>query len=355
MFKRRQDEGFNLSFLDVMACGLGAVLMILILVKFQANSAIPSEEVERLEQELAEQSQSNATTQERLSQNQQNLNARDADNARLQNKIAQIQSELKQTQSAIEQEKAIIAELEQAIVAAAPQKADDAIEIASAGEEKYLIGMSVQGAEIGILLDTSASMTDEHIVDIIRRKIGNNANKQKGPKWQRAVGVAKWMLARVPKESKVSVVAFNKDAAVLGSQPVVRANDEAGLASLFREIDNLVPENGTDLQRALEVMTATLPTMTHLYVITDGLPTLMQKGSGFQESRGCKPVTGSDTTITGECRMRVFLHAFKTHAPKVPTNIVLLPLEGDSQAPAAYWDWADITGGTMISPAGNWP
>ncbi|MFC3092942.1 VWA domain-containing protein [Alteromonas sediminis] len=355
MVKRRQEEGFNLSFLDVMACGLGAVLMILILVKFQGHSSMPDTEVERLEQALAAQSAEKSQQQSALTLRRQSLKEATATQDDLTQKITSLRSKLQDTQNAINDEKAIIAELEQAIAAAAPEQADDPIELVSKGEEKYLIGLSIQGTNIGILLDTSASMTDDDVVSIIRRKIANDEVKKQGPKWKRSVNVAKWMLARLPTQANVSVVSFNKEAKVLGQNKINQADDSTQLATLLSEIDELVPTHGTDLSRALQTITAAMPTLSHLYVITDGLPTLLSEGSGFQESRGCRPVSGNDTTITGDCRMRLFLHAFKQHAPKVPTSIVLLPLEGDSQAQAAYWDWADISGGTMISPAGNWP
>ena len=58
---KRQENGFNLAFLDVMACGLGAVLLILIIVNFNDDTPIPSTEIERLQQELAaSESQSQA-------------------------------------------------------------------------------------------------------------------------------------------------------------------------------------------------------------------------------------------------------------------------------------------------------
>lgn len=198
-------------------------------------------------------------------------------------------------------------------------------------------------------------MTDESLIDIIRRKIGSDATKKQGPKWQRTVRVARWMLTRLPKDAQVTVVAFNKTATVLSNRPVSSAKVDASIQSLAQAINEVVPQHGTDLRNGLDTITQAMPDMTDLYVITDGLPTLVANGTGFQERRGCKPVTGNAQTITGECRMRVFLHAFQTAAPKIPTNVVLLPLEGEPQAPAAYWDWADITGGMMISPAGNWP
>ena len=41
---RKAEDGFNLAFLDVMACGLGAVILIFILVDFKAFTPDPTEE-----------------------------------------------------------------------------------------------------------------------------------------------------------------------------------------------------------------------------------------------------------------------------------------------------------------------
>jgi hypothetical protein len=39
----------------------------------------------------------------------------------------------------------------------------------------------------------------------------------------------------------------------------------------------------------------------------------------------------------------------------VPVNVILLPMEGDPMAPAAYWTLARRTRGSFLSPAKDWP
>ena len=48
------------------------------------------------------------------------------------------------------------------------------------GEEDYLLGLKVEGRRIAILIDRSASMTDERLIDIIRRKVRTDAEKRAG-------------------------------------------------------------------------------------------------------------------------------------------------------------------------------
>lgn len=356
MITKRRESGFNLAFLDVMACGLGAVLLILIIVNFNDDTPIPSDEIEKLAQELAatqSQSQSIAnntdTRTEEISTEQANADEQ------AQN-IATLSLKQKGLKQAIASKKAVIAELQDAIAAQAPITADDAIELPSVNEETYLLGLIVEGRRIGILIDTSASMTDDSLIDIIKRKISADSVKQAGPKWQRTLRIVKWMLARLPDSSQVAVVSFNSSAKALGLVPVSSAKVSTNIESLVADINSLIPQNGTNLLEGLEELRRTMPNMTDLYIITDGLPSLISKGSGFSSSRGCNPLPGGQSIITGECRVKVMQRTLNVNRMAgVKTNIVLLPLEGDPQASALYWQWASFTGGTFISPADTWP
>ena len=39
MKRRRRSEGFNLAFLDIMSCGLGAMVLVFILVKYDVSDS----------------------------------------------------------------------------------------------------------------------------------------------------------------------------------------------------------------------------------------------------------------------------------------------------------------------------
>lgn len=355
MAKKKKVDGFNLAFLDVMACGLGAVLMILIVLKFNANTSIPTDEVEKLSLELSVlEDDAKATSTQNLSA-QQALVAEQQASDELEQQIAQLLLQQQATQSAIDKQKAVIADLEQAIAAAAPKQSDDPIEIQGSGEEKYLLGLKMEGERIGILLDVSASMTAESLIDIFKRKVQSDTVKKQGPKWLRAQRILRWMLARLPKNSEVSVVAFSDKASALGKVGYTRISDTQGLATILGDAQKLVPDGGTNLQLGLQEISKQANDLTTLYLITDGLPTQLTAGSGFNNERNCKPSDRSQKTITGACRLKVFAHTFSRFAPRVKTHIVLLPLEGDSQAPVAYWNWANSTAGLMINPARTWP
>lgn len=356
MFKRRRDNGFNLAFLDVMACGLGAVLLILIIVNFNDDTPIPSDEIERLQQELAALQTQSQTLLTDISK-QSALADEIATEAEQQNtEISQLAIKQQQIKQAIDEKKAVIADLEDAVAAVAPETANDLIQLPEVNEETYLLGLIIEGRNIGILIDSSASMTDESLINIIKRKLSSDATKQAGPKWQRTVAISNWMLARIPETSKVSVVTFNDSAMVLGNRNVFNAKVSSNLELLSEQIGKLVPQNGTNLQLGLEEIARVMPNMTDLYIITDGLPSLIEPSSGFSPTRRCNPFKGQQATITGECRVDVLQRTLAVNRLSgVRTNIVLLPLEGDPQASSLYWQWTSYTGGTFISPAGTWP
>lgn len=355
MSKKRKEDGFNLAFLDVMACGLGAVLMILIVLKFNANTPIPSEQIERLAQELSNIEERSQETQKSIEQVNQKIAQENASINEVKQQINELLALKRDAASAIEKQQAVLADLQQSIAASASKQSDDLLTTPGVGEENYLLGLKVQGKRIVILFDSSASMTDEMLLDILKRKIQSDAVKQAGPKWQRSKRILTWMLARLPKDARVTVVSFNQQARVLGGKAGIAASDADGLKALVNDIETVVPSQGTNLQMALQEASKAEPNMSTLYVITDGLPTKLSTGSGFNSSRNCKPSDPTQKTISGACRFDVFKHTFARFAPRVETNIVLLPLEGDTQAPSAFWNWANITGGLMISPASTWP
>ena len=356
MSRKRTSDGFNLAFLDVMACGLGAVLMILIVVKFNASTSIPSDEIQKLEEELAALNDEASQTQKSLDEVNDNIAMEIGTLEDIKKRIEELKVQQDATKRALNDKQAVVANLETAIAARAPLQTDDPIELKGSGEENYLLGLKVEGRKIGILIDSSASMMEENLNDILRLKNSEPGKKKAAAKWRRTVRVAKWLLARLPKESQVSVATFNSEARVLGERPVFSARVSASMKHLSAEIEKLVPNNGTDLREGIRAITQAMPGMTDLYIVTDGLPTLLKPNSGFKESRDCKPITQPKGMRTGECRMLVLAHTFSQDAPKkVKTNIVLLPLQGDHQAPVAYWSWARATGGIVLSPAKGWP
>lgn len=356
MIKRREEDGFNLAFLDVMACGLGAVILIFMLVKFQAHTNEPVEEAERLKAELEQLQTQQQDFKEQLSDVNADKRSQQQLEQQLVGAIDILEKENQDVNRAKSEKVAVVADLEKSVAAAAKHQAQDVVKMSGSGEEQYLLGLKVDGKNIGILLDHSASMTDVKLTDIIKRKIASSKQKKDASKWRRTRRVAKWLLNRVPKDSRVSMVSFNDKAKLVGAKKVVKGNDKKGLKNIAKRVDMLTPTKGTNLQSALAKIKKVNPYIDSLYVITDGLPTLGDNDSGLSSFRKCKSFFGKSNTITGECRYYLFVHSIKNvNLAGVKVNVILLPLEGDPGAADAFWQWSAATGGLFISPARSWP
>lgn len=234
-------------------------------------------------------------------------------------------------------------------------RTEDRIEDDRGGEENYLMGLKVEGRRIAVLLDSSASMTDEALIDIIKRKNGSAVQKQGGPKWLRARKTVRWLLARAPKNSEIIVISYNASVNFLAGKAWKRADNSATLQAVYRELDNLVPEGATNLQKGLQ-MVGELGA-TDLYLVTDGLPTVGEsRYASLNPFASCSSLLGKSSTISGECRVKLFRQTIKDSSPKgVKVNVILLPIEGDPEAVNEYWAWAAQSRGLLISPAVSWP
>ena len=166
-----------------MSCGLGAVILVFMLVKYNVGDApiesdLLTADIQRLELQQQELQQ----TLEEL----QNIAQSEAEKiARLRARLAVLEQTLAQRELSLEQKKARLAALKKDISERPIARKEDLVEDDRGGEENYLLGLKVEGRRIGVLIDSSASMTDEPLLDIIKRKNGSEAEKKQGPKWQR--------------------------------------------------------------------------------------------------------------------------------------------------------------------------
>ena len=104
-----------------------------------------------------------------------------------------------------------------------------------------------------------------------------------------------------------------------------------------------MPKDGTSLENAFVAMNALNPRPDNVIMITDGLPT---QGASAPLIR---------KTIDGDDRLKLFERAFAKYPRNVPFNVILMPMEGDPNAPSAFWVAARATGGSFLSPSKDWP
>ena len=221
-------------------------------------------------------------------------------------------------------------------------------------EENYIEGLTIVGKKICILLDSSSSMTDEKLLEIIKRKNLSDEEKKKGPKWKRSLDIVKWILVRAPKDSDIAVIRFSETAKYIAKESFQTKNKN-DLKTIFLGLNNIVPNGPTNLLSALIQAAKFKP--TNIYLITDGLPTFGgERFKSLNPFNQCDSIIGSSNKISGECRVKLFNQSIKYVSNNgAQIDIILLPVEGDPQASPEMWKWASDTGGILISPAKNWP
>ncbi len=337
-----------------MASGLGAIILVLILVKQDVDKHSP--EAELLQADLARIEQQDGSLKQSISELNRDALAEIREITKIQAKITRLKSELEQKSDMLSQKQLQMSSIKNSIKNAPHAKQDDVVKADQGGEENYVMGLKVEGKRIVFLIDSSASMTDESLINIIRRKNSSEAEKKKGPKWLRTKRAVRWLLARAPKSSQLAVVAFNKQAYELGGMGWFSSRDASAIAKAFSDLDKLVPTGSTNLQRGLKKVNALKP--TDIYLVTDGLPTDGVSGySSLNPFAACSSLVGKSNKISGACRVKLFRQTVAESAPDRGTkiNVILLPIEGDPEAAAEYWRWTATTGGLLISPAVSWP
>jgi hypothetical protein len=213
------------------------------------------------------------------------------------------------------------------------------------GDRQYLTDLKVGGRRILILVDASASMLGETIVDVVRRRNLPDSTKLRAPKWQRAVATVDWLATQLPVTAKFQLYAFNEAATPVVSGSAGRWLDAGAPADLNAAVDRLrgvVPGKGTSLYQAFLVVAGLSPRPDNIVLITDGLPTQGR-------SRG----VGS--TVTPGRRLQHFSTAIKGLPSGIPVNVILFPMEGDPGAAPAFWKLAQKTRGAFLSPSKDWP
>ncbi len=352
MLTRKKSEGFNLAFLDIMSCGLGAVVLVFMLVKYNVDDS--SIETENLKQDIESLEIAKQQSEQTLREIEQALQDKQISKADLLKRLRDARAELESQSADIAKTAQQIEQAKSDIKGIKINKKEDVIETQQVNEEDYLLGLKVEGAKIAILLDSSASMTNEKLIDIIKTKSSSTKEKQQASKWVRTKKTLEWLLARLPADSEVVVITYNETAAVLGAG-WTKAKDATSIKVILSDMNKLVPEGATNLQLGLEAARKVSP--SNLYVITDGLPT---KGESRYKSlnpfASCGSLLGRSNTISGECRVKLFRQTLTESAPGgMKVDVVLLPIEGDPDAINEYWSWTAATGGLLISPASNWP
>ena len=356
--KIRTTSTFSLSFLDIMSCGLGAAVLIFLLLKHVVDdpivNTVPKDaaEIDLLEEEIKIGELSLARIRNTISDISDETVTAQGLARQIQDEIEELKRLLSTIEDSADDDipslKAKIARLQaqkQKLESTVPQ-GNKAYEFTGDGRRQYLSGVKLGGENVLILVDSSASMLDESIVNIVRRRNLSDALKQQAPKWIRTLAITQWIVANLPLSSDFQILSFNdtvKPAFGGDINAWYEVGDRLSVSSNIQGVNKVVPRNGTNMQEAFKAAMSMTPRPDNIFLITDGLPT---QGQGAPSNAA---------RITGAQRIRVFQRAVRELATDIPVNVFLLPLEGDPEAAGLFWKMAARSRGSFLTPARDWP
>lgn len=362
--KRRPISPFSLSFLDIMFCGFGAVVLLVLIINSDMVQARNESfvdlrsQVVRMENEVIVGEENKVKLINSLESTDQELVLTQGEADRVLQSLLEIEAgltDLRQETTASREHvneltsdlKSLDERTKQLALEQESQTAqgDKVHEFVGEGQRQYLTGLKLGGKRILILLDASASMLDETIVNIIRLRNMGEEQKRAADKWQRAQGTVEWLISNLPETSDFQIYLFNTASrAVVPSSEGnwLSAGDPKDISSVVEGVRRAVPEGGTSLYHALNTAKKLRPAPDNILLVTDGLPT---------QGRS-KP---NNPTVTAEKRLDHFFRAVKVLPKDIPVNTILLPMEGDAYAAAAYWQLAVNTKGSFMTPSRDWP
>lgn len=368
MARRRAVPVLGLSFLDAMTCGFGAVILFFMIIQGSVDvrqdrlSEDLTTRVDHLQVEVVEKERRVALLRGALAAENRRIAAARGLSDRLLETLEALRGELAdhgaETLAQREELVRLQADLrsleEQArrLAAVAAQEeaqrraAGDRVRaFAGQGNRQYLTGLSVGGRRILLLVDASASMLDRTLVNVVRRKNLPAAQRRQAGKWRQARAAVDWLTTQLPPDGRFQIYAFDTAATPVLEGTAGRwleTGDGTSLEAAVAALGELAPRGGTSLERAFEVIRRLEPPPDNVFLLTDGLPT-----------QGRRPPRR--TTVSGKERLKLFDQAVASLPSDVPVQVLLFPMEGDPLAASAFWRLAQVTGGSFVTPAEDWP
>ncbi len=236
-------------------------------------------------------------------------------------------------------------EVEELREASETEGGNSARDFVGEGNRQYLTGLNLGGNHILIMLDTSASMLAQKLVNVIRLRNMKPEIQRRADKWTRVVNTVDWLTAQLPVQADYQVITFNADAtpALAGTEGSwLQVSDKEQLIEVTNAVREIVPGGGTSFENAFAAVQQLSPAPDNIFLITDGLPT-----------QGAK--APNRTKVSGQERQKLYRQSVRLLPRNVPINIILAPMEGDPMAASEFWQLAQNTGGSFMSPAQDWP
>jgi len=362
MARRRRTDVFTLAFLDAMTCGLGAVILLYMILNASAGRSRDDAFLDRkaeavkLEVEVLEGHENLVELRNTLEEIQQERVVTRGLSTRVLRELEVIREELATHEESrlsreehVNQLMADLRSLEEDSKRLSASRPTPEVpgrrtrSFVGDGDRQYLTGLKVGGERILILVDGSASMLADTLVNIIRFRNLPPEQARRAAKWRQAVKTTDWLLTQVPRDSQVQVHVFaERSEELLPGAGWISGRDGDRLDEVVARLRERAPTGGTSLYQAFGVARGLNPRPDNIILITDGLPTIGSKGP-----RG--------RTVSEKQRLKFFTQALEQLMPGVPVNTVLLKMEGDPLAASLFWQLAIKTRGSCLSPTEDWP
>jgi len=364
MARRRSFDIFSMSFLDTICCAFGAVILLYMILNAQSGRTFKDDtsdlhaEVDKLEEQVLEGYKDLVVLRNALTATDEKARAAGqaerlkAEEEKLKQQLADAEAETLSKRESIERLKQELKSLEESnrrLEGGTKSEGSPGIRVKGFignGDRQYLTGLKVGGDRVLFLVDASASMMDETVVNVIRLRNMSETKRRAAEKWRHTINVLDWVTSQIPAKSQFQVYAFNTQAhsLITGTDGKWQSADDAdALNGALTQMRKLVPQDGTSLENAFAVVTTLSPVPDNVILITDGLPT-----------QGASPPL-IRKTVDGEQRLKFFERALGRLPAGIPINVILMPMEGDPMAPFAFWQLTKKTHGSFMSPAKDWP
>lgn len=352
MIKQRRLNAFSLSFLDIMACGFGAVTLLFLILRHNfAEEPVPdpnlTAEVQLLQEDVSEAEEERVEILNSLEALELELVTTKGLSDRYITDLEEVEESIQSDpEERIAKLRRAVEELErETSTMEEVEFADKVRQFLGEGNRQYLTGLNLGGERVLILVDGSASMLADTVVNAVRRRNMDEERRVEAPKWQWTVRTVEWLLAQLPPSSRFQLYIFNTEAfpAVVGSEGEwLDAADSLELEDAVDGLKAYAPDGGTSLENAIRAIDTFGEKPDNLFLLTDGLPTQGKTPPG-------------NHMVTGEQRRRNFLSAVGLLPVGIPVNTILFPMEGDPEAAALFWQFAMSTNGSFIAPSRDWP
>jgi len=360
---RRDFTVFSLSFLDCICCGFGAVILLFVLMNARANQSREEltrdlrGEVSRIEVEILRLEKEKVLARNTLEEIEEETVQTQGLSREVLDQIKQSREELSdqegQTLAAkehVNQLKTDLLSLEEGIKrlkagAESEEPGDAALSFFGDGSRQYLTGLKLGGERTLVLVDTSASMLADRVIDMIRVRNLPASEKGASPKWVQTRRSVDWILSQLPMRGRYHIATFSQTTDPLleemtgwwdGTDPALRKK----ASEILKEV---IPEGGTSLHHAFRYAASLSPPPDNILLLTDGLPTMDENPPTIRK------------TVSASRREGFFGDAVRLLPAGVPVNTLLFYMEGDPMAAVSYWRLAVTTQGSFLTVTEDWP